>query len=566
MGTNLAFAGRNIRQSTLRRRALTSIVVGASFILGSGFVRLIPGFSAGANASTLINGRAFIDLNGDGLQNPSADALYNEAGIPNATVTVTASSGASVVTTTNEIGDWVVNTDLPGPFRIQYTGLPAKLTDGSNRAGSLQFNNGGLSNFGAFGKVDNLGFIVDITDVDLVGIGNRVWDDLNANGIQDAGEPGIPNVVITISSPTGPLRTAGGCNGTTGDGVATTVTTDAQGLYEFVCLDPGKSFTLSIDKSQLAVGGPLEGYNATLSAAGDITLDSNGIDGATAIIGLGVTINGFDMTYDFGFTKTGSGATTTTAAPETTTTTTWGPPTSAPTTTICDWTTTTVPVTTTTAVWDTTTTTVPATTSTTLPPTTTTTVVWDTTTTSAPTSTTTASTTSTMAPTTTTSAATSTTIPLTTTTVPVTTTTIPATTTTIPAVTTTVPKTTTTVAPATPTTTTTTTTTTTFTFIFVPVTSTTTTLPPTSTVIATTPPTTTSAPLVTTTAVVATPTTSVKPVKVLGAEITPLPAPGETPAFTGSEVTSHGLQGVGLLLMGLGFAGLVRGRKHIYDC
>ncbi len=586
MATNSASAGRNIRRSTLRqRRALTSVVVGASFVLGSGFVRLIPGFSSGANASTLINGRAFIDLNGDGLQSPSAEALYNEVGIPNATVTVTASSGATVVTKTNEIGDWVVNTDLPGPFRIQYTGLPAKLTDGSNRAGSLQFNNGGLTKFGAFGKVDALGFIVDITDVDLVGIGNRVWDDLNSNGIQDAGEPGIPNVVITISSPTGPLRTAGGCNGKTGDGVATTVTTDDQGLYQFVCLDAGKGFTLSIDKSQLAAGGPLEGYNATISGAGgDITLDSNGIDRGVAIIGSGVTINGFDMTYDFGFTKTGTGNTTTTAAAETTTTTTWGP-----TTTICDWTTTTVPVTTTTEVWDTTTTTVPATTSTTLTPTTTTTVLWDTTTTSFPSDTTTTSTTTT--PPTTTSAPTSTTIPVTTTTgqvsttttppttilavttmvlavtttVPKTTTTVPATTTSVPATTTTVPAATTTVAPTTTTTTSSPSTTTTLTFIFVPVTSTTT-LPAIPTVIPTTPPSTTSAPPVTTTAPTTTPTTSVKPVKVLGNEITPLPAPGQTPAFTGSEATSHGLQGVGLLLMGLGFAGLVRGRKDNYDC
>jgi hypothetical protein len=565
MSTTHSSAGRNTQLAVRRKRAMSSVVVGVCFVFGSGFVRFIPGLSPGANASTLINGRAFIDLNGDGLQSPNAEALYNEVGIPNATVTVTASSGASVVTKTNEIGDWVVNTDLPGPFRIQYTGLPAKLSDGSNRAGSLQFNNGGLSNLGAFGKVDGLGSIVDITDVDLVGIGNRVWDDLNANGIQDAGEPGIPDVVITISSPTGSLRTASGCNGTTGDGVATTVTTDAQGLYQFVCLDPGKSFTLSIDKSQLAVGGPLAGYNATISVAGgDITLDSNGIDGGAAIIGSGVTINGFDMTYDFGFTKTGSGNTTTTAPLETTTTT-WGPPTSAPTTTICDWSTTTVPVTTTTVVWDTTTTTAPATTTTTttLAPTTTTTipvstttVVWDTTTTSAPTSTTTPPTTTTTIPATTTSVPTSTTIPVTTTTGQVsTTTTIPPTTTTVPAVTTTV-------APATSTTTTTT-----FTFIFVPVTSTTTTPPATSPAITTAPPSTPTAPtaLTTPTTLIA-PTTSAKPVKVLGNDITPLPAPGETPAFTGSEVTSRGLQGVGLLLMGLGFVGLLRTRRYPNDC
>ena len=614
MPTIVSTSGRNTRQLILRRRrSLASFVVGASLMLGSGF---IPGLGAGATASTLINGRAFIDINADGTQSANSDPMYNEVGIANVTVTVTSSSGASVVTKTNEIGDWVINTDLPGPFRVQYTGLPAKLSDGSNRGGSLQFNNGGLTSFGAFGKVDNLGTIVDITDVDLVGIGNRVWDDLNANGIQDAGEPGIPNVIITVSSTGGPLRTAAGCNGTTGDGVATTVTTDAEGLYQFVCLDAGKNFTLSIDRSQLAAGGSLAGYNATISGAGgDITLDSNGLDGGTAIIGSGVTILGFDMTYDFGFIKHDGASTTTTSAAPSTTTPGWDTTTTAPTTTICDWTTTTVPATTTTIGWDTTTTTVPATTTTvpeattTIPVTTTTKKShWSTTTTVPATTTTVPVTTTTKkmhGSTTTTVPATTTTVPATTTTAPATTstTTVPATTTTVPATTTTVPVTTTTkkehgstttTVPATTSTTTTvpaaTTTTTTVsatttstapaitTTTAVPVTTTTVTVPATSTTTTTSvtyvfvPVTTTTVPVpvptvapaqsTSTMPAAAVTTTATPPVKVLGVEIIPLPAPAETPAFTGSDSTYRGFQGVGLLLMGLGLAGLIRSRKE----
>ena len=568
MPTIVSTSGRNTRQLILRRRrSLASFVVGASLMLGSGF---IPGLGAGATASTLINGRAFIDINADGTQSANSDPMYNEVGIANVTVTVTSSSGASVVTKTNEIGDWVINTDLPGPFRVQYTGLPAKLSDGSNRGGSLQFNNGGLTSFGAFGKVDNLGTIVDITDVDLVGIGNRVWDDLNANGIQDAGEPGIPNVIITISSTGGPLRTAAGCNGTTGDGVATTVTTDAEGLYQFVCLDAGKKFTLSIDRSQLAAGGSLAGYKATISGAGgDITLDSNGLDGGTAIIGSGVTILGFDMTYDFGFIKHDGASTTTTSAAPSTTTPGWDTTTTAPTTTICDWTTTTVPATTTTIGWDTTTTTVPATTTTvpeattTIPVTTTTKKShWSTTTIPAATTTTVLDATTTTVPVTTTTkkvhGSTTTTVPATTsttTTVPAattTTTTVSATTTsTAPAITTTtaVPVTTTTVTvPATSTTTTTS-----VTYVFVPVTTTTVPVPV---------PTVAPAQSTSTMPAAAVTTTATPPVKVLGVEIIPLPAPAETPAFTGSDSTYRGFQGVGLLLMGLGLAGLIRSRKE----
>jgi SdrD B-like domain len=557
MPTNVSASGRNTRQAVLRRRSLASVVVGAFLVLGTGLLPLLPGFGSGATASTLINGRAFIDLNADGTQNTNADPLYNEVGIPNLTVTVTSRAGTSVVTTTNDLGDWVINTDLPGPFRVQYTGLPPKLSDGSNRAGSLQFNNGGLTNFGAFGKVDNLGSIVDITDVDMVGIGNRVWDDLNANGVQDAGEPGIPNVIITISSTGGPLRTAAGCNGTTGDGVATTLTTDAEGLYQFVCLDAGKNFTLSIDKSQLAAGGSLAGYNATISGAGgDITLDSNGLDGGTAIIGSGVTILGFDMSYDFGFVKSGGGSTTTTTASATTTTTAWDTTTTAPTTTICDWTTTTVPATTTT---------VPVTTTTTVVwDTTTTTIGWDATTTTVPVTTTT----TTALPATTTVPATTTTIGwhATTTTVPVTTTTVPAATTTtatVPA-TTTVPVTITTTtttkvsAPTSVLATTSTTTTTVLTYIFVPVTST---MPAPTT-------TTSTIPVSATTSMAAGTTTTMPvtvPINVLGNEITRLPVPGDVPAFTGSATTYRGFQGVGLLLIGLGLAGLVRGRKERFE-
>src|SRR5207244_10801141 len=48
-------------------------------------------------------------------------------------------------------------------------------------------------------------------------IGDFVWHDLNNNGIQDAGEPGLQSVVVTL----------------TGPGGTQTTTTDATGYYEF---------------------------------------------------------------------------------------------------------------------------------------------------------------------------------------------------------------------------------------------------------------------------------------------------------------------------------------------
>ncbi len=56
-------------------------------------------------------------------------------------------------------------------------------------------------------------------------IGDFVWDDLNGNGLQDPGEPGIPNVIVFL---------------TAGDGTfITEKPTDATGHYEFDNLLPG---------------------------------------------------------------------------------------------------------------------------------------------------------------------------------------------------------------------------------------------------------------------------------------------------------------------------------------
>ena len=59
-------------------------------------------------------------------------------------------------------------------------------------------------------------------------LGDRAWDDLDGDGIQDAGEPGIPNVTVRLHDAATNL-------------VATTLT-DANGLYAFADLNPGTYF------------------------------------------------------------------------------------------------------------------------------------------------------------------------------------------------------------------------------------------------------------------------------------------------------------------------------------
>ena len=71
---------------------------------------------------------------------------------------------------------------------------------------------------------------VDITIECLDALGDFVWEDLNANGIQDAGEPGVPDVPVELFDGAG-------------NPVAST-TTDANGEYLFENLLPGDYYVV----------------------------------------------------------------------------------------------------------------------------------------------------------------------------------------------------------------------------------------------------------------------------------------------------------------------------------
>ena len=63
-------------------------------------------------------------------------------------------------------------------------------------------------------------------------IGNFVWNDLNNNGTQDAGEPGVAGVIVKLYADN---NTDGVADGT----AIATATTDANGIYSFTGRVPG---------------------------------------------------------------------------------------------------------------------------------------------------------------------------------------------------------------------------------------------------------------------------------------------------------------------------------------
>lgn len=182
-----------------------------------------------------------------------------------------------------------------------------------------------------------------------VTVGDLVWRDLNSNGIQDPGEPGIPGVMLEILDENG--NPAHDING---DEIPPE-TTDANGLYSFTglrALPAGQHYTVVVQRT--ASADALAGLIPTYAGiGGNRATDSSTWEAESTDL----TANGQrDDTLDFGFRAAPPPPppppTPTTSTTSTTTTTTTSPPPTGPTTT----TTTTSP---TTATGPTTTTTTP---------------------------------------------------------------------------------------------------------------------------------------------------------------------------------------------------------------
>jgi uncharacterized repeat protein (TIGR01451 family) len=92
-------------------------------------------------------------------------------------------------------------------------------------------------------------------------LGDMVWDDLNANGLQDAGEGGIDQVLLELLDDAGT--------------VITTTRTTGGGRYAFCGLGIGVDYRVRVEATNFAAGGPLEKQTITRRDAGDDARDSD---------------------------------------------------------------------------------------------------------------------------------------------------------------------------------------------------------------------------------------------------------------------------------------------------
>ena len=252
--------------------------------------------------SAALGDRVWHDVNADGIQNVGGDGAYTEQGIAGAVVRLvrdrdgdgdfTSAGEVLATTTTDADGNYVFKGLAPGlDYQVQFftpTGFDAaspRQQGASNAADS----DGALSDVvvlsaGEWNKTIDAGFYKHVS------VGDFVWNDQDADGIQDGGEAGIGGVRLTLTGTTG-----------SGETVVRSTVTAADGSYLFDALPPG-TYQVSVDAENFDPAGALSGFQPSPIGQGtDAALDSNasptGTDPLTLLSGQ------TDTDLDFGYFK-----------------------------------------------------------------------------------------------------------------------------------------------------------------------------------------------------------------------------------------------------------------------
>lgn len=220
-----------------------------------------------------IGDKVWYDSNNDG------DLDTGEPGIAGVTVTLYAADGVTLVaaTVTNATGNYIFN-NLPANtnYIVGFSPLPGTLVTGtanvlnvSNAStncdanavvGSATYGKTTTVNTGVAGNIIT-GVDAGLKDDPKASLGDFVWNDIDGDGLQDAGEPGVPGVTMRLYD-AGPNSMPGG-----GDDIfVQTTTTDVNGYYLFSNLNEKFYFVTAVLPS---------GYNVTTKDAGNDYLDSD---------------------------------------------------------------------------------------------------------------------------------------------------------------------------------------------------------------------------------------------------------------------------------------------------
>ncbi|WP_166454817.1 SdrD B-like domain-containing protein [Duganella aquatilis] len=235
---------------------------------------------AGVLAAATIGDRVWIDKNANGIQDDG------EAGKSGVTVELRDTSGKVIKTTTTdsngnykfsvEAGTYSVGIKAPSGFLItaQDQGSNGNLDSDADASGNL-----GSVTVSAGQNVTNL----DAGLYQKGAIGDKVWYDTNGDGLQQSGESGAKGVKVTLLNDKG--------------AAIATATTDANGLYSFTDLTPGKysvKFTAP------------DGYVFTKQGQGSNDAVDSDADSSGLISQITVSSGQTDKSFDAGLVKSAS--------------------------------------------------------------------------------------------------------------------------------------------------------------------------------------------------------------------------------------------------------------------
>ena len=251
-----------------------------------------PAPAATTIVAVSVGNLVWFDRDGDGVQDAK------EPGIAGVTLTITKADGSAVTdvagnavttTVTDAKGRYLFTNLPPGSYKVKVstpagytatkTGRGTTATD-SSKGSATSVN---LTKNGSSDQTLDFGFKRKPTESLGVSVGNSVWFDSDGDGVQDAKEPGIAGVTLTITKADGSAVTD-----VAGNAVTTTVT-DAKGRYLFTNLPPGSY--------KVKVSTPA-GYTATKTGRGTTATDSS--KGSATSVNL-TKKGSSDLTLDFGF-------------------------------------------------------------------------------------------------------------------------------------------------------------------------------------------------------------------------------------------------------------------------
>ncbi len=265
-----------------------------------------PADAACTDNSAVLGDRVWVDANGDGVQDP------NEIGVEGATVKLYSAGPDGLFGTSDDVLEATAITDANGGYLFDGLTPGGYVVIVTPPAGYTQTGDPDQPGVPCTTCDDQTTMPIVLAPGDVYlnadfgyqptssgSIGDRVWLDLDADGVQDGGEPGIAGVTVAL------IKDSNG-NGVwdAGEPIIGSDTTDSSGNYLFSGLPTGSSgdYLVWVNDSD----------NVLAELAPTFDKDGSSSPASGLVTGLGISaqlnLAGDVLDHDFGYTPAGQEA------------------------------------------------------------------------------------------------------------------------------------------------------------------------------------------------------------------------------------------------------------------